>query len=422
MGPAHREESFGKMPPHRQTTVHEIPPDFSSQFDPYPILDRIREAGPIQRAHMPGIGEFWIVTGYDEVLALLTDDRLRAEHQSDESTPAPAADTDNPVAHTLLAVDPPDHTRLRRLVTRAFRVRRIAALRPRIQQLTGELLDTITPAGEGDLVADLAVPLTIGMICELLGVPAVNRADFRRWSVAGVLPPAPPEILRLAEEAQKKLTGYFRDLIEQKRADPQDDLLSDLACAGSGDNALSDTELIGMAILLVIAGHDTTVNLVGTGLMTLLRRPDQLATLRADPSLLPAAVEELVRFCGPIGLGLARFAAGDIEFSGVRIRRGELVMASLAAANRDPARFDRPAVLNVARNELAHLGFGYGIHFCLGAALARLEATVAIGTVLQRIPDLALAKPAEQLRWRTTSLRGVAELPVTFAPQPRPQD
>ncbi|MEV4255912.1 cytochrome P450 [Spirillospora sp. NPDC049652] len=404
------------MQPPTPSPVHPIPADFTSLFDPYPIMERIRRAGPVQRAAKPGMGEFWVVTGYEDVLAVLTDPRFST--RPPVQGPQDESGEKSVLEASLLSTDPPDHTRLRRLVSRSFTARRVATLRPRVQQVTDGLLDAVAPAGRADLVADLAFPLTMAVICELLGVPAADRDKFGRWSIALVLPPNPPEVLRSAERAQRNLTAYFRDLIEEKRAEPRDDLLSDLARPRPEHESLSDRELLGMAILLVLAGHETTVNLVGTGMMTLLLHTDQLAALRAEPALVPSAVEELIRYTGPIGTGLARFATSDLDLAGTRIRRGDLVVTSLAAANRDPARFTDPHRFDVRRDEAPHLGFGYGIHFCLGAALARLEAEVAIGTVLRRFPDLALTKPAERLRWRTSSLRGLAELPVSFTPSP----
>ncbi|MCP2341517.1 cytochrome P450 family protein [Actinomadura rupiterrae] len=408
------------MTPVTPPAVHHLPADFTSMFDPYPLMERIRDAGRVQRVGKPGMGEFWVVTGYEDVLTVLTDARFSTRPPTGPRPGEPAegaAGGERSVLEvSLLSTDPPDHTRLRRAVSRVFTVRRVATLRPRVKEITGLLLDEVAPTGHADLVADLAFPLTMAVICELLGVPLEDRDAFGRWSIALVLPPNPPEVLRSAEHAQRMLTGYFTDLIARKRAAPQDDLLSDLARPRPSAEGLSDRELLGMAILLVLAGHETTVNLVGTGIMTLLLHPDQLAVLRDDPDLLPAAVEELIRYTGPIGTGLARFATCDLDLAGTRIRRGDLVVTSLAAANRDPARYSAPHRFDIHRSQTPHVGFGHGIHFCLGAALARLEAEVAIGTALRRLPDLALAKPAEQLRWRTSSLRGLAELPVTFTP------
>ena len=366
---------------------------------------------------MPGMGEFWIVIGYDEVVEVLTDRRLSnsVKHMAQETIEPAADEGDRSFEHSLLVIDPPEHTRLRRLVSKAFTARRVATLRPRVQQIADGLLDSIAPRGQADLVADLAFPLTIAVISELLGVPLSDRDDFRRWSVAITFPPAEPEMLRAAAQAQRDLEEYFESLIARKRADPQDDLLSELARMSAEEQALSDPELIGLAGLFVLAGHDTTVNLIGNGMLALLRNPDQLSAVRTGVAPLSSVIEELLRYVGPVSLGLARFTTQDIEIAGISIPKGQVVIASLAAANRDPARFSRAELLDVTRDEGPHLEFGHGIHFCLGAALARLEAVIAIGSLIQRFPELELTVPAERLRWRSGSLRGVAELPVSFS-------
>jgi cytochrome P450 len=394
--------------------MHEIPSDLTTLPEPYPILNAIREDGPVQRVLLRG-REIWLVTGYDEVMSGLTHPALSNNARFFADLPGQSDELgDNLLNSSLLVTDPPDHTRLRRSVSDVFTARRIASLRPRIQRITDALLDALAPVGHADLMAEFAIPLPITVIGELLGIPDAEREAFRCWSIALVMPPADAPTLARAAVAQAELARYFTGLIARKRAEPGDDLLTALAAA-SGDDSLSDRELQAMAILLVLAGHETTANLIGTGTLMLLRNPDQLAAVRDDPALLPGAVEELARYAGPISLGVARFTHGDVELGGQHIPAGQMVMFALAAASRDPSRYDHPDELDVTRRQRPHLAFGHGIHYCLGAPLARTEAVIALGSLLRRLPNLALAIPAEHLTWRAASTRGLAELPVSFA-------
>lgn len=393
--------------------MHEIPADFTTLPEPYPILNDIRADGPVHRVLLRG-REVWLVTGYDEVMSGLADPGLSNDARVADLAGAASEPGDNLLNYSLLVTDPPDHTRLRKSVSQVFTARRIAALRPRIQRIADALLDVLAPVGHADLMAEFAVPLPITVICELLGVPDADREAFRCWSIALVMPPADPITLARAAVAQADLARYFSRLIAHKRAGPADDLLSALATA-SGDGRLSDRELQAMAILLVLAGHETTASLIGTGTLMLLRNPDQLAAVRDDPALLPGAVEELARYAGPISLGVARFTRCEVQLGGQQIPAGQMVMFALAAASRDPGRYDHPDELDVTRRQRPHLAFGHGIHYCLGAPLARMEAVIALGSLLRRLPDLALAIPDEQLTWRAASTRGIAELPVSFA-------
>ena len=394
--------------------MHEIPADFTTLPEPYPVLDEIRADGPVQQVLLRG-REVWLVTGYDEVLSGLAHPELSNDARIADLPGEPGEPGGNLLSSSLLVTDPPDHTRLRKSVSQVFTARRIAALRPRIQQITDTLLDALAPAGHADLMAELAIPLPITVICELLGIPDADRDAFARWSIALVMPPADAATLARAAVAQADLARYFTALIARKRAEPGDDLLAALAAA-SGDGRLSDRELLAMAVLLVLAGHETTASLIGTGALMLLRNPGQLAAVRDDPALLPGAVEELARYSGPISLGVARFTRSEIELGGQRIPAGQMVMFALAAASRDPGRYDHPGRLDVTRRQGPHLAFGHGIHYCLGAPLARMEAAIALGTLLRRLPGLALAVPDEHLRWRVASTRGLAELPVSFTP------
>lgn len=381
--------------------------------DPFPFYRELR--GPVRRVVTARGIEAWLVSRYEDGLAALSDPRMSSDFRDATDRRMldrlPATEQDAFV-RSMIRVGPPEHTRLRRLVSRAFTARRVAALRPRVQEITDRLLDAVTPAGRADLVADLALPLPVIVIGELLGVPPEDRDRFHRWTDTMLAHrPGEPD-LDAVRAAWRHLRAYLQDLLDAKRRRPADDLLGALIADGS----LTEDELVTMASLLLVAGYITTVNLIGTGVATLLARPDQLKLLRDDPSLLPGAVEEFLRFDGPINPGVIRFPTEDMEIGGVTIPRGDTVLVATAIADRDPERFADPDRLDITRTENAHLAFGHGAHYCLGAPLARLEGEIAIGTVLRRLPGLALAVPREELRWQVASLRGVRELPVTFTP------
>ncbi|AVH60690.1 MULTISPECIES: cytochrome P450 family protein [Streptomyces] len=387
--------------------------------DPFPFYRRLRDDGPVRRAVIAGGLEAWLVTRYEDGLAALSDPRLSSDVR-DASDPRllerlPATERES-MLRTMLRCDPPDHTRLRRLVSKAFTARRVAELRPRIQEITDQLLDEVVPAGKADLIEDFALPLPVTVIGELLGVPATDRHDFQRWTddmiLQGAEPPDPARIDRAWQQMRSYLTG----LLENKRAHPGNDLLSALITTRDEEHRLDEDELIAMAFLLLVAGYITTVNLIGTGIAHLLAHPDQLHQLRDDPGLLPAAIEEFLRYDGPVNPGIARFAREDVTIAGVSIPRGATVLVASAIADRDPAQFPDPDRLDITRQDNAHLAFGHGIHYCLGAPLARLEGQIAIGTALRRLPHLSLAVPPDALRWRSGGLRGPEQLPVTFTP------
>ncbi|MGW5491343.1 cytochrome P450 family protein [Streptomyces olivaceoviridis] len=387
--------------------------------DPFPLYRRLREEGPVRRAIIAGGLDAWLVTRYEDGLAALSDPRLSSDVR-DASDPRlieqlPEFERESMLS-TMLRSDPPDHTRLRRLVSKAFTARRVAGLRPRIQEITDRLLDAVVPAGRAELVADFALPLPVTVISELLGVPVDDRYDFQRWTdamlVRGEEMPDPVVV----DEAWHRMRAYLAKHLEAKRARPGDDLLSALINAHDHEQRLSHDELIAMTFLLLVAGYITTVNLIAGGIAALLTHPGQLALLRDRPELLPDAIEEFLRYDGPVSPGIARFAREDVEIAGVTVPRGATVLIASAIADRDPARFAEPERLDITRRDNGHLAFGHGIHYCLGAPLARLEGQVAVGTVLRRLPDLALAVPPAQLAWRPGGLRGPARLPVTFTP------
>lgn len=382
--------------------------DGAAEFaaDPYPVYEKLRQRGPVHHVRTPGPGpteELWLIVGHEAARAAFTDPRL-------VKSPPWGMDGDLIGRHLLFA-DPPEHGRLRSLVTREFTPRRVAALAPRVQKVTDELLDAMVPRGSADLIAALAFPLPFVVICELLGVPDIDRDRFRRMSTQIVAPTSEED----AAAAHAELAGFLTELIEDKRCSaPADDLMSALirTTAEDGDR-LSPGELRGMAFLLLVAGHETTVNLIGNGVRALLDHPSQLADLRADMSLLDGAVEEMLRYDGPVETATHRFAAEPVEIEGAVIPQGAPVVIGIATAGRDPERFARPDRFDIRRDARGHLAFGHGIHFCLGAPLARLEGRIAIRSLLERCPDLAL--DAEPDTWLPGLLmRGVRTLPVRW--------
>jgi cytochrome P450 len=386
--------------------------------DPHPVLAELRESGPVHRLDGSTGVPVWMVTRYDDVLAALSDPRLSNDpHHASALTEVLRGDF---LSRSMIGTDPPEHTRLRRLVSKAFTARRVEGLRPRVQEITDALLDRITPRGSADLVAEFGLPLPITVIGELLGVPETDRDRFREWTDEMLDRPFDPGSDRaFVTAARERMHGYLADLVAAKRARPADDLLTDLVEATDEGERLDTQELLAMTFLLLIAGYVTTVSLIGNGTLALLRHPEQLDRLRADLSLVPQAVEELLRFDGPVNPGLTRFALEDLEIGGVRIPRGEMVLLAIAAADRDPRRYPDPDRLDVGAVDPGHLAFGHGMHYCLGAPLARLEGQIAFTAMLTRLPGLALAAREDELRWTGGGvLRSLRELPVTFDPTP----
>lgn len=378
--------------------------------DPYPVYAELRARGPVHRIRMPEGILAWLVVGYEAGRAALADARLSKEWRN-VSPDLGISQLSSGI--TMLSVDAPRHTRLRKLVAREFTMRRVEQLAPRVQEITDELLDAMVPAGHGDLVDTLSFPLPIAVICELLGVPFLDRDSFRAWSNTALASTDHDE--RMAASAQ--MTQYLIGLLKDKREQPGDDLLSALIHAADDDgDRLSADELVGMAWLLLVAGHETTVNLISNGVLALLTHPDQLAALRADFGLLDDAVEEMLRYDGPVETPTYRFTIEPVEIGGTTIPGGgELVLVALADADHDPARFPDPDRFDIRRDTGGHLAFGHGIHYCLGAPLARLEARIAIRTLLERCPDLALDAHPAALTWRTGMLiRGPERLPVRW--------
>jgi pimeloyl-[acyl-carrier protein] synthase len=383
--------------------------------DPYPTYHRLRAEDPVH--HSP-LG-FWVLTRYPDVMAMLRDPRLIKEPiaafvaaRFGLAGPPPG------LGLSMLDRDPPDHTRLRGLVSKAFTPKALESLRPHIQGIVDDLLEHAAGKGEMDLIEEFAYPLPVRVICEMLGVPVKDHERFKGWGLdiargldAIMLPPD-SEVGQRSVSGRRALAAYFRELIAERRAAPRDDMLSALIVAEEAGDKLGEEELLATCILLLVAGHETTVNLIGNGTLALLRHPDQLRKLRERPALIGTAVEELLRFDGPVQR-TARIPSEDITIGGQTIGKGEMVMPFLGAADRDPTQFPDPDRLDITRTDNRHIAFGMGIHFCLGAPLARMEGQIAINTLLARLPKLALATDRPQFR-QSLTLRGLAALPVSF--------
>ncbi|MFF8595014.1 cytochrome P450 [Streptomyces sp. NPDC015220] len=381
--------------------------------DPYPVYARLRAEGPVHRIRMPeGGAEAWLVVGYEAGRAALADPRL-SKDWSKASPSLPVGSVSS--GFHMLRADPPDHTRLRRLVSREFTPRRVDELGPRVQKITDALLDTMltAPDGRADLVEALSFPLPISVICELLGVPDLDRESFRTWSNDAIGATDPAD----RRAASVSMARYVGELVAGKRRRPGEDLLSALIHGVDEDgDGLSHDELVGMAWLLLVAGHETTVNLVSNAVLALLTHPEQLAALRADLSLVDAAVEETLRYEGPLETPTFRFTTDPVTIGGTVVPGGgEVVLVAIADANRDPARFTEPHRFDISRDARGHVSFGHGIHHCLGAPLARLEGRIALRTLLERCPDLALDIHPAAITWRPgMMIRGPRSLPVRF--------
>jgi len=379
-------------------TVDWLSPQFLR--DPYPFYAQLREEAPVHRDPLRGV---WMVMRYHDAERVLRDTATFSARQG------------NAGGGTMLVTDPPEHTRLRSLVSQAFTPRRVAEMAPRIEAIVRDLLDRMAGKDEFDAIAEFAYPLPITVIAELLGVDPERRDFFRAegLKVAYSLGPSPdPEAMRRVGSGggRDNLFAYFEELIEKRRKEPRDDLISALTQAEMKGDVLTHAELLAMLFLLLVGGHETTVNLIGNGLLALLRHPEQLALLRARPELAQSAVEELLRYDSPVQYS-GRVCVQEVELSGVRIRPGEAVRAITGSANHDPAVFAEPDALDITREPNPHLAFGTGIHHCLGAALARLEGRIAIPAFLARYPRLALA--TDDPHWRPALvLRGLEALPL----------
>ncbi|WP_432140477.1 cytochrome P450 [Streptomyces sp. bgisy084] len=387
-----------------QPTVRSCP------FDPPEEYRTLREQEPVAPMTFPDGAAGWLVTRYDDVRTVLSDPRFSAKRGILRPGSPEGEDVPAPPPGMFIMMDEPEHTRFRRLLTGQFTVRRMRQLTPAVEKIVAEQLDAMAAAeGPVDLVQAFALPIPSLVICELLGVPYADREEFQRNSATIVRLNSSPEEVR---QAQAAMRGFIHQLVLAKRENPTDDILSELVRSGE----LTDEELIGVGVLLLIAGHETTANMIALSTMCLLQNPGQLAALRADPSLMDGAVEELLRYLSIIQFGVRRTALEDVELHGRQIKEGSMVVASLASGNRDTAHVaDDPELLDVARGHSPHLAFGHGIHQCLGQQLARAEMKAALSALLDRFPTLRLAVPVEEVPMRDDMLvYGVHKLPVTW--------
>jgi cytochrome P450 len=399
---------IGKMTLH---TIDLSSPEFVT--DPYPVYRQLRENGePVWLPYRDSTSGMWLVTRYDDVAMI-----LKEQHVSKDVSRFQAPEDQTPLDQTMLFKDPPDHTRLRGLASQAFTPARIRSLEPRILQITDDLLDAVEQRGEMDFMADFAMPLPVTLIAELLGVPHQDRDSFRAWSnaiITGTDAANPdqqgPEKLMYA---MSSLANYFVALFEKRQREPKDDLISALITAHDAQDRLNMQELVGMCMLLLIAGHETTVNLLGNGLLTLLRHTDQFEHLKNHPEHMVSAIEEMLRYESPVQRATFRAAIDNIEIGDKVVQAGDQLSAVIGAANRDPAQFPDADRFDVTRQPNRHLAFGLGLHFCLGAPLARTEGRIGFTRLLERLPSLRLANAAPQ--WSpNTMFRGLRTLPVTF--------
>jgi cytochrome P450 PksS len=385
------------------------------------IYARLRNEAPVVRVALRGRQTGWLVTRYADVAALLTDARFvkdpanaRADSHVRKDPWVPPIF--RPLSRNMLDVDPPDHGRLRALVQKAFTPKLVDELGGRIEAIAESLLDALAPRASMDLIHDYALPIPTIIIAEMLGVPPSDRARFHRWSRKIVAATPSGWGMIGAIPSALSFLRYIRRLIRLRRAERRDDLVSALVSAEEAGERLNEDELVAMVFLLLIAGHETTVNLIGNGTLALLDHPGEMERLRADPGLGRSGIEELLRFEGPLETATERYAREDAAVGGVTIPRGSLVHAVLASANRDETQFARPDALDLSRDPNRHLAFGLGIHYCLGAPLARLEGRIAFDVLLRRCPDLRLAAPRSSLRWKPgLVLRGLKRLPVTWS-------
>ncbi len=379
----------------------------------------MRQDDPIYAHRSPGGGTIWYITRYEDVTAVLKDNEHFVKNVRNTLPPDAARPRKSAlyrlINENMLFADPPDHTRLRALVNQAFTPRRVEQLAGRVQQITNELLAAIAPAGQADLIATFALPMPVRIIAELLGIPAADQEEVADWSQAIISPGSRDLNYSARKRKVRAFVDYLRQMFVLRQQEPQDDLISALVQAEEAGERLNEAELSSMVALLLVTGHETTVNLLGNGALALLTHPEQLLILQERPGLWSTAVEELLRFDGPVETSTTRWVRQDFMFQGHAMRRGDVVRVVLASANRDASHFTQPDVFDVARGDNRHLAFGMGIHYCLGAPLARLEGEIGLQTLFCHFPRLRLAVPVNQLEWRSGILfRGLKALPVTW--------
>lgn len=382
-------------------------PDFTQ--NPYPVYARLREEEPIAQLMFPD-GQFgWMITRYEDAAEVLKDNRFIKDMTKVFGSGSQSIFTSN-----MLFSDPPDHRRLRGLVQQGFTPKLVESMREHIQQIADGLLDAIEGKDRMSLIDDYAFPLPIIVISEILGVPIEDQDKFRVWSnsiIGASNAEEGPDVYRHMQEFTEYLGHWFAKV----RENPGDDLISQLISAEEAGEKLSEQEIYGVVALLIIAGHETTVNLIGNGMISLLQHPDQLEKLRENPDLIKSAIEEMLRYNGPVEFSTSRWAGEDLEFRGNQMKRGDLVVVALDSANRDGDHFSDPDLFDITRERSRHLAFGHGIHMCLGAPLARLEGEIAINTLLRRFPNIRMREDADALEWRPGMIvRGVKEIPLSL--------
>ncbi|MCG8351577.1 MAG: cytochrome P450 [Chloroflexales bacterium] len=389
----------------------------SMKNDPYPVFDRMRQDDPIfSQPGIDGKTMIWLLTRYDDVELLLRDDDRFVRDQLNALPPEQAHQANELevlLSNHMLNKDGAEHRRLRNLVSKAFTPARVKALRPRVQSIADRLIDAVQDNGQMDLMADYAFQLPTIVISELLGVPVEDRNRFKAWSYAFVAPALDEAAQARAAQLMQEFVNYLRELFATRRQAPQDDLITALLRAEESGEQLNEAELFSTVVLLIVAGHETTVNLIGNAVLVLLRQPATRQLLQDNPSQMETAIEEFLRYDSPVERSLMRWAAQDAVLGGCQIKKGDVVIGIIGSANRDPEHFDQPETLDLQRGGQRHLAFGHGVHYCLGAPLARLEGEIALNTLLRRLPNLRLAVPESELVWRTVPIfRGLAALPV----------
>ncbi len=391
--------------------------------DPYAILRQLREEDPVHWSDSMGS---WVLTRYDDIVITFKE----FSHFSNEGRLGKVVEYLPPERRqefkvfeehyrpkSLIHSDPPDHTRFRALVSKAFTPRVVESMRPRIQEIVNELLDAVQPSGRMDIIRDLAIPVPVTVISEIFGVPRSQVNQFKQWAdeilaFQGVNKPA-PEVIHKSQKALIEICPYMIDLLREKRRNPAKDLVSELAAVEADGDRLTEPELVNSCITLLVAGHETTTSLIGNGIYTLLRHPEQLQLLKDQPALMPSAIEEMLRYESPIARQ-PRLMKQDAELGGKKIRKGETVFQMLSAANRDPAYFHDPDRFDIRRKDNCHIAFGMGIHFCVGAPLARTEGSIVFSTLLQRMPELRLVDEKPEWEMHKPAARMLKTLPVAF--------
>ncbi|MEB9553386.1 cytochrome P450 [Bacillus cereus] len=393
----------------------------SAQFkeDAYEIYKESRKKQPILFVNQVEIGKEWLITRYEDALPLLKDNRLKKDwtnvFSQDIKNMYLSVDNSDHLTTHMLNSDPPNHSRLRSLVQKAFTPKMIAQLDGRIQRIADDLISDIERKGTLKLVDDYSFPLPIIVISEMLGIPKEDQAKFRIWSHAVIASPETPEEIKETEKQLSEFITYLKYLVDIKRKEPKEDLVSALILAESEGHKLSARELYSMIMLLIVAGHETTVNLITNTVLALLENPNQLQLLKDNPKLIDSAIEEGLRYYSPVEVTTARWAAEPFQIHDRTIEKGDMVVIALASANRDETVFENPEVFDITRENNRHIAFGHGSHFCLGAPLARLEAKIAITTLFNRMPELQIKGNREEIKWQGNYLmRSLEELPLTF--------